>query len=378
MGIPRAIPAVVALCSMVATSSAPAQPIGPFAHRDAIRHAASRSELGARGTRGARRRPRRTHGRLTSDRTSPIAAPGITGTIYYVSALGSDSSSGTSPADAWKTVSRVDRARLAPGDGVLFQGGGTFGDQVLMPDSSGMPGRPIVYGSYGGGVATLPKGAWFVEHDLAFENLAFGATFYGGSESKGASNDVTLDGLSISLAPGNQRLGLYANGDHWVIENSSVSNTGLSGMLLNGDDYLIADNAITNTGLDATNGYNNHGIYLDASDTMITGNTIVDSAASAISVRYRNSTIAGNMLSGGQIGIDFYESDKTGGHSLWTDNTLSGTTIASVFVCGTAEGCREPLETITISGNKLTKSSGTYMNLQPTRGGYTRVANQMS
>jgi parallel beta-helix repeat protein len=375
MGILRATPAVVALCSMVATSTATAQPIGPLAHRDAIRHAASRPKLGGRGD---RRRPRRTHGRLTSDRTSPIAAPGITGTIYYVSATGSDSNSGTSPAEAWKTVYRVNSAHLNPGDGVLFRGGDTFGDQVLMPDSSGVSARPIVYGSYGGGVATLPKGAWFVEHDLAFENLAFRATFYGGSESKGASNDVTLDGVSIALPPGNQRLGLYSNGSHWVIENSSISDTGLSGMLLNGDDYLIADNTVANTGLDTTNGYNNHGIYLDASDTMVIGNAIIDSADSGISVRYRNSTVTGNTVSGAEIGIDFYETDKTGGHSFWTDNTLSQTTVASVFVCGTAEGCREPLETITISGNKLTKSSGTYMNLQPTRGGYIRAGNQMS
>jgi Right handed beta helix region len=376
MGIPRATPAVVvALCSMVAASAATAQPIGPLAHPDAVRHRASPSRPGEPG---ARRRPRRTHGRLTSDRTSPTPAPGITGTIYYVSAAGSDSNLGTSPEDAWKTVERVDRARLAPGDGVLFQGGDTFADQVLMPDSSGVFGRPIVYGSYGNGVATLPKGAWFVEHDLAFENLAFRATFYGGSESKGASNDVTLDGVSIALPAGNQRLGLYSNGSHWVIENSSIGNTGLSGMLLNGDDYLIADNTIANTGLDTTNGYNNHGIYLDASDTMVTGNAIIDSADSAISVRYRNSTITENAVSGAQIGIDFYETDKTGGHSFWTDNTLSGTTVASVFVCGTLEGCREPLEAITISGNKLTKSSGTYMNLQPTRGGYIRAANQLS
>jgi parallel beta-helix repeat protein len=360
---------------MVATSAATAQPIGPLAHRDAVRHAASPSRLGKRRT---RRRPRRTHGLLTSDRTSPIAAPRITGSIYFVSATGSDSNSGTSPANAWKTVNRVDRARLAPGDGVLFRGGDTFGDQVLMPDSSGLSGRPIVYGSYGGGVATLAKGAWFVEHDLAFENLTFGATFYGGSESKGASNDVTLDGVSITLPAGNQTLGLYSNGSHWVIENSTISNTGLSGMLLNGDDYLIADNTITNTGLDTTNGYNNHGIYLDASDTMVIGNSIIDSADSGISVRYRNSTITGNTVSGAEIGIDFYETDKTGGHSFWTDNTLSGTTVASVFVCGTQEGCREPLETITISGNTLSKSDGIYMNLQPTRGGYIRAGNQMS
>jgi parallel beta-helix repeat protein len=324
----------------------------------------------ARKTTRPKRRPK--------PKPHPAPAPAISGTTYYVSPSGSDSNPGTSPAEAWRTVYRVNSAHLNPGDGVLFQGGATFGDQLLMPTASGAAGDPIVYGSYGQGSATISQGAWFVQDYVAFENLSFGATLYGGSATRGTSNDVMLDDVTISLPAGNQALGLYSNGSHWVIENSSIANTGLSGMLLNGDDYLIADNTVANTGLDTTNGYNNHGIYLDASDTMVIGNAIVDSADSGISVRYRNSTITGNTVSGAQIGIDFYETDKTGGRSFWTDNTLSETTVAGVFVCGTAEGCREPLETITISGNKLTKSSGTYMNLQPTRGGYIRAGNQIS
>jgi putative cofactor-binding repeat protein len=302
----------------------------------------------------------------------------ISGTTYYVSPSGSDSNSGTSPGQAWKTVTRVNSAHLSPGDGVLFQGGATFGDQALMPSASGATGEPIVYGSYGQGSATISQGAWFVQDDVTFENLTFGATFYGGSATSGTSSDVMLDGVAISLPPGNQTLGLYSNGSHWVIENSTISNTGLSGMLLNGDDYLIADNTITNTGLDTTNGYNNHGIYLDASDATITGNTITNFAESAVSVRYRNSTITYNTFSGGQIGIDFYETDTRPGASVWMANAMSHTTAADLFICGIAEGCREPLETFTIADNSLSKTAGTYMNLQPTYGTYSVTANALS
>jgi putative cofactor-binding repeat protein len=308
---------------------------------------------------------------------TPPAAPAIAGVTYYVSPSGSDLNSGTSPAQAWRTVGKVNSARLSPGDGVLFQGGQTFSDQVLMPSVSGATGKAIVFGSYGQGQATISQGAWFVEHDLAFENLAFSNTFYGGSAIHGPSDDVTLYGVSISLPAGNQVLGLYSNGDHWVIEHSQISDTGLSGMLLNGDDYLIADNTLTNLGLDTTNGYNNHGIYLDASDATITGNTITNFAESAVSVRYRNATITDNAFSGGQIGIDFYEFDTVAGTSDWTGNTISQTTTADLFVCGTAEGCQRPLESFTINGNQLSKAAGIYMNLQPIGGTYSVTSNTL-
>ncbi len=308
---------------------------------------------------------------------TPPSAPTITGVTYYVSPSGSDSNAGTTPAAAWRTVGRVSSARLNPGDGVLFQGGQTFSDQVLMPGASGAAGKAIVFGSYGQGQATISQGAWFVQHDLAFEDLAFENTFYGGSAIHGSSDDVTLDGVSISLPAGNQVLGLYSNGNHWVIEHSQISDTGLSGMLLNGDDYLITDNTLTNLGLDTTNGYNNHGIYLDASDATITGNTITNFAESAVSVRYRNATITGNTFSDGQIGIDFYQFDTVAGTSDWTGNSINQTTVAGLFVCGTAEGCQQPLESFTISGNQLSKAAGIYMNLQPISGTYSLSSNAL-
>jgi len=306
---------------------------------------------------------------------SPQAAPAITGTTYYVSPTGSDANSGTSQAQAWQTVARVNAAHLDPGDGVLFEGGQTFSDQVLMPRVSGTGQAPIVFGSYGQGTATISQGAWFVQNDLAFENLTFNGTFQGGSATQGTSSGITLDGVSISLPDGNQSLGLFSNGDNWVIEYSTIQNTGLSGMLLNGDDYLIIGNTISNVGLSTTNGYNNHGIYLKASNATITGNTITNFSDSAVSVRYHNSTVTANTISGGQIGIDFYQMDTVPGSSMWAENTISQTTVASIFVCGTAQGCEQPLESFTIGGNAMSKASGIYMDLQPTSGTYTVAGN---
>src|SRR5438309_2180917 len=53
---------------------------------------------------------------------------------FYVAHTGSDAAAGTSPATAWRTVGRVNRACPAPGTTVLFQSGATFSDASLMPN----------------------------------------------------------------------------------------------------------------------------------------------------------------------------------------------------------------------------------------------------
>jgi parallel beta-helix repeat protein len=277
-------------------------------------------------------------------------------TTYYVSPSGSDAKSGTSPTQAWQTVARVNRASLNPGDQVLFQGGAAFSDARLTPPTSGVPGRPITFGSFGPGRATITQGAWFVADDLAFDNLGFQNTFYGGSATQGTSNDVTLENCLVSLPPGNSSLGVFGNGHGWVIANNTIQNTGLSGLLLWGGDYRVSGNTITDTGLDRSAPYNAHGIYLDASDSTITGNTITDSQASGISVRYRNSRIDANVISGGQIGIDFFQTDPTAGTGRWTQNKIDHTTTAGIYV--SPAGVYATRESFVITGNSINPASG--------------------
>lgn len=72
---------------------------------------------------------------------------------YYIDSLnGNDDATGLSAEAAWKTIAKVNKTRLEPGDQVLFRRNCLW-RETLVP-RSGKPGRPIRYADYGEG--TLP------------------------------------------------------------------------------------------------------------------------------------------------------------------------------------------------------------------------------
>jgi hypothetical protein len=295
----------------------------------------------------------------------------ITGTTYYVSPSGSDSNSGTSPSSAWQTVKRVNEASLAPGDGVLFQGGAAFADETLMPTGSGAQGKPIVFGSYGKGNATLPLGVWFRGHNhLAFEHL----TIEGEGNLQGTGEDVTVEWCSIH----NDSLALNATGSNsdWTIDDNTINHTGNSGMLLEGEHFTVSGNTITNTGLDASIPYGKHGIYLKVINATVTNNTITNFSADGISVRYRNSVLTGNHISNGQEGIAWFQYDPIAGTSRWTENVITGTTLAGIYVSPSDIG-GNTRESFVIEHNTIQPAAGVYMDLHPTTGTYTTLENTL-
>ena len=300
----------------------------------------------------------------------PTAYPGVT---YYVSPAGSDSNSGTSPSQSWRTVQRVNSAALAPGDAVLFQGGATFSDNTLMPSVSGAGNDPIVYGSYGSGQATLTQGVWFPsENYLTFDNLKLGTQqgLQGGNNSGRTANHIVIQGCTIELSASNPRVGIYSNGNDWTIAGNTIQDIGNSGMLLNGDTYTVAGNTIDHVGLDPAITWAKHGIYLMASNATITQNRITNFQTAGISPRFRDSTITHNYISGGQIGIAFYQYDPIAGTSRWTDNSIINTTDAGVYVNG-GSGDRHPTqENFNIENNTIQPSTGQIMNLEHTSGSY--------
>ena len=78
---------------------------------------------------------------------------------YYVSPSGSDAGLGSSAAEAWQTLARVNSLRLTPGDRVFLEGGGRFAGPLLFDqDDRGTPDKPIVVTSYGNGRATIEAG----------------------------------------------------------------------------------------------------------------------------------------------------------------------------------------------------------------------------
>jgi parallel beta-helix repeat protein len=265
----------------------------------------------------------------------------------------------------------VNEASLAPGDGVLFQGGSTFSDETLMPETPRTSGALIVFGSYGTGNATLPKGVWFRGKDhLAFERLTINA----GGGFQGTGNDITVEWCSI----GNDSLAINAAApnSNWTIDDNTINHTGNSGMLLEGENFTVSGNTITNTGLDPSIPYGKHGIYLKVSNATVTNNTITNFSADGISVRYRNSTLTGNHISGGSIGIGWFQYDPLAGTSRWTDNAITKTTTAGIYVSPSDRG-GNTRESFIIEHNTIQPATGAYMNLEPTTGTYAVLENTL-
>lgn len=71
-------------------------------------------------------------------------------TFYVDSRAGHDANLGTNIAAAWKTIGRVNRLSLRPGDRVLFRRGSIW-RETLRIQESGDRGQPIVIGAYGSG-----------------------------------------------------------------------------------------------------------------------------------------------------------------------------------------------------------------------------------
>jgi parallel beta-helix repeat protein len=288
---------------------------------------------------GSRGRHRRSAGASRSTQFLGIAAltlafaPAALARTFYVSPHGHDHSSGRSTRHPWRTVFRVDKAHLKPGDTVLFRGGATFSDDTLMPGwglhVSGRRNAPVVFGSYGHGQATLLKGVWFKgESGLTFQNLHIGPEQ--GVNATGSY--IGLAHCTFSGLTGGVKIAVNVIGSHWLIAANSITRTADSGMLLRGDHFLVAGNTITHTGLDRSLGYGAHGIYLEASDSTVANNRIVDFHDDGISVRYRNSVVTNNYIAAGRFGIAWFQYDRRTGTSRWTQNTIVNSVVAGIYV----------------------------------------------
>ncbi|NOY82850.1 MAG: hypothetical protein GXP31_17775 [Kiritimatiellaeota bacterium] len=73
----------------------------------------------------------------------------LSGAEYYVSNSGNDDNPGTTPAQAWRSLAKINAFRFAPGDVIRFEKGGVWRGQ-LIPCSGGKEGH-VTYTSYGTG-----------------------------------------------------------------------------------------------------------------------------------------------------------------------------------------------------------------------------------
>ena len=93
--------------------------------------------------------------------TCPVAA-----TSYYIDSVnGSDSNSGTSSSQPWKTIPKIQGTALSAGDFVLFARGSSY-SQCFYVDYAGASGSPITIGTYGTGAAPAFTNATFGTGEL--------------------------------------------------------------------------------------------------------------------------------------------------------------------------------------------------------------------
>lgn len=85
---------------------------------------------------------------------------------YYVDSInGNDANPGTLAAP-WRSLAKVNAAKLAPGQSVGFKRGRVW-REALRPRESGVAGRPILFGAYGEGHRPILNGAHIVARFLA-------------------------------------------------------------------------------------------------------------------------------------------------------------------------------------------------------------------
>ncbi|GII63841.1 hemolysin [Sphaerisporangium krabiense] len=180
--------------------------------------------------------------------------------IFYVDAReGDDDAPGTAPGKAWRSLERAGRARLRPGDALLFRRGGRWKGTLTL-SGEGTAARPITAGSYGEGprpVITGGEEACVVLGGARWRVSDLRATSCGwaGFRLEGRHNDL-WDVLADHNVAG---VWVTETGAHNLIRDSHIAennrmsvdddvpdnDSGAFGVLLNGDDNRVIGNVIT-------------------------------------------------------------------------------------------------------------------------------------
>lgn len=317
------------------------------------------------------------------------APPAANARSFYVASTGSDSASGLSPSEPWRTVGKVNEQSFAPGDRILFRGGDRFDDTTLMPTSSGSRGAPIVFSSYGNGMATivssntavwLPPGT----SDLRFTRIRleadFGASAFASSANGAGSVRIRIDHASLGRTGGSAIISPKASDRDWTVDHNLIADTGDSGIILLGTGFQITGNTIRNTGWSKEISWGKHGIYSKGPGALIRSNTITDFTGDGISIRFGASRVQKNRISGGPIGIAYFEYDpRRRGNVEISDNTISKTTSSGIYIDPGTDGGGIDLtrQNFIITLNTIRPSKGNGIDIRRTSGSMTILSNRI-
>jgi parallel beta-helix repeat protein len=232
--------------------------------------------------------------------------------VYYVDATGGrNDASGLSPSAAWKTTAKVSSSSFLPGDQILFKRGEVWRETLVVP-SSGSPGSPTVFGSYGVGTNPIITGA-----DALLGKGTRNLCLYAAGKDYITIQDITFEGAR-------QQLLQVSSCNNWIVRNITGRNgiapdvIGARGMFFINDAHI----SISNIELYGTHG--DSGINIGGcQDFMISGSRIHDHQGDGIYVANSASvTIQDNTLYG-QTGewADNIQLSKTSNYMILRNNT---------------------------------------------------------
>ncbi len=140
----------------------------------------------------------------------PVCSTPAFATDYYVSSTGNDLSSGTSIANAWATISKVNSVIFLPGDALFFEGGKTFSGTILLTAAEANdPANIFAISTFGTGQATINAGSsnGFYAYNTAgfsISNLIFDGNDVSTNSGAGVlifsdlAGDVKFSNISLS------------------------------------------------------------------------------------------------------------------------------------------------------------------------------------
>ena len=175
---------------------------------------------------------------------------------YYVDfSLGNDANSGLSPAKPWKTVDKVSRYNLSPGDSVLFKRGEIWREKFYIY-VSGYLNRSIYFGAYGEGekplitaIDEIPdwknSGKWTNQGNNIWRmdyNWNPKRLLVDGEEILRTNLVSNIDGAESKWCYGDNALYLYSAGNPTEVFQSMQGNKLYFNVRIRKQKYLILEN----------------------------------------------------------------------------------------------------------------------------------------
>jgi len=191
-------------------------------------------------------------------------------TCYYVdSVAGSDTNPGTSIDKPWRSLARVNATQFLPGSKIHFKRGSYWNDELFI-DTSGVNGKPVTFTPYGIGNPPI------------FSNSGNGSNWTTAIFIQ--ADWIVVEGFKVSDI---HDAGVYiAEGaDHNVVRDLEITNVG-EGIPVHGQYNLITQNYIhdlrmINNTPGGVDDYGAVGVVLTNSNNEVSYNRIIDCIAAS-------------------------------------------------------------------------------------------------